>query len=222
MSEEKCFCHLNGYKVKDADAHALIAEILPVVRKLNTNYDIQIPALEQAVITLRYDTDKAEQNIEDQAAQIENNRLMAIQNDEAIEDLIDRVTTLEGAGSAGGSKMYSHNFICNFTESYLYESREGASAEFRMILSKDTAFTSLDELIAYLTAKGATSGSKAIMATGNVYITAGANGGSLVHAVQGIFVKDNAVQVLFYIEDLNFLGMYGTLTGLRNAYCTEI
>lgn len=34
---DKCFCHFNGYKVKDADARRDIAQIMPAMEQLNDN-----------------------------------------------------------------------------------------------------------------------------------------------------------------------------------------
>lgn len=96
--KEKCFCHLNGFKVKDTDARKVIDEhnvkIAEIDEKVKTN-TAHYASLEIDITTL--------QN-ENQSQQNEINN-----NSSDITSLKSRVGTLESSGgSSGGGKIYRH------------------------------------------------------------------------------------------------------------------
>ena len=63
---EKCFCHLNGYKVKDADARAAIAE---QQKKIETN-TVEIGVNTQRIDDLDHHTNDLDGTIEEHSTQI--------------------------------------------------------------------------------------------------------------------------------------------------------
>lgn len=119
-SEEKCFCHLNGYKVKDADARAQIKTVdakldafKSEVGDLKTNLKGQINTIDNAVgnyITAN------------------NNRVGLLEND---------VEELKTAGTGGGTKFYKHYII-----------GEGQKPAFSFLSKQETAFT-LNDIVSF-------------------------------------------------------------------------
>ena len=116
---EKCFCHLNGYAVKDSTARK---EIETLKEQLNNDNHVDSEARAAALSVLNELNEHKAEEVKDVAARaslvgLENNvnghetRLSEIETaapilTAAIEDHADRITTLENAGSGGGGSSF--------------------------------------------------------------------------------------------------------------------
>lgn len=140
---EKCFCHLNGYKVKDVDARemttALQTQLDTEVENLNGRLDIQAEHIADILATQTTQGKKIEtleQGIPDLIAR---SQLIELQ---------ERVTDIEENGTGGGSKLYSHKI-------QIYEdNNDSVDLIFSFISSDATPVDSETKLLSILKTRG--------------------------------------------------------------------
>ena len=129
---EKCFCHLNGFKVKDAEAQRRIEQ-------LERTFDNAFGA----------------------NSQVEQNRLDLIGQSERINDnaqditeLEDRLTDLEeSVGGSGDSKLYIHRFTITaqkYIDGVVDYSSPALFVTVCVLSKRSTVFTDYADILPYI------------------------------------------------------------------------
>lgn len=168
---EKCFCHLNGYKVKDADARAQLYAHDVAIKGLSEGMnELDVAITESSTRISSLENEKVHRVLQPSRVYATNNhgQASAIQYTQApspnsiaqrglngeltaadpiqAEDVANkRYVDSKLGGGTGGERLYQH--IIN-----LYDEEEGVTAYISLLTKKSTAYGGLRELCTYLLA----------------------------------------------------------------------
>ena len=125
---EKCFCHLNGFKVKDADARAEIENIKGALG--DTNANVSNNAL--AISVLESKESPSGEQFDDLV--------------DATNSISSRVTALESGSGSGGGKLYLHRISFYFDDSNTQPGINPMDCAIQLISTDSTPISTHEEL----------------------------------------------------------------------------